>query len=190
MEPVRLAVLTENVSRLAGMSSITRQLITERRNLMVTQAITSKNNLQERSTSYEHNQYTLWQILSIWAVVTLPMVLLNWVIAPIVIPYSPFHPGITYWLLIIAGMAWEFVVALVLMYRELGTLRWSAIRQATWLQTPLDPKTDQPNPRLYWWVVPAILFDGLVIIVLGRYLDAPMAWLFPALQPAPYMEMS
>ncbi|HEY6074833.1 MAG TPA: hypothetical protein VIV15_15990, partial [Anaerolineales bacterium] len=67
-------------------------------------------------------QYSLGQMLGIWAVVTLPMVLLTWVVAPAVIPYSPLHPGLTYWLSAIAGMAWQFVVAVVILYRELGTL--------------------------------------------------------------------
>lgn len=155
---------------------------------MSMQAITSTNNLDEPLTSERKGQYTLWQILGIWAVVTLPMVLLNWVIPPIVIPYSPLHPGITYWLLIIAGMAWQFVVSLVIAYHELGTLRWNAIRQRTWLQTPRDPKTDQPNRKLYWWVIPPMLANFIIIFVLGRYLDTPLTWLLPGLQPAPYMD--
>ena len=134
---------------------------------MTTQELTSTNNAQERSTSMK-DQYTLWQILGIWALVALPMALLAWVVAPAVIPHVPLHPGI--------------------MYRELGTLRWSAIRQRTWLQTPRDPKTDQPNPRLYWWLAPALLYNALTGMVLAGYLDAPMGWLFPALKP-PY-EMS
>lgn len=133
----------------------------------------------------EKGQYTLRQILGVWALVALPMALLTWVIAPAIIPYSPLHPGITFWLLMIVGMVWQFVVSLVIIYRELGTLRWSAIRQRTWLQTPRDPKTDQPNPKLYWWLLPALLFNGLVSLGLAGFLDAPMAWLFPALQ-APY----
>jgi hypothetical protein len=35
-----------------------------------------------------------------------------------------------------------------------------------------------------------LLFDVLVLAVLGGYLDAPMARLFPALQPPLYTEMS
>ena len=146
--------------------------------------------LLNRAQAERRDQYTLWQILGIWALAALPMALLNWVVAPAVIPYSPLHPGITYWLLIIAGMAWEFVVSLVIMYRELGTLRWSAIRQRTWLQTPRDPRTDQPKPRLFWWVLPAVFYSGLIAFVMGRYLNAPMAWLFPALQPAQFTQMS
>jgi hypothetical protein len=135
-------------------------------------------------------QYTLWQILGIWALVALPMALLAWVVAPAIIPYIPLQPGITTWLLIIAGMAWQFVVSLVIIHRELGTLRWSAIRQRTWLQTPRDPKTDQPNPRMYWWLLVPLLYNTLMGIVLIKYLDAPMAWLFPALRQPQYMDMS
>jgi len=143
-----------------------------------------------RTQAERMDQYTLWQILGIWAIAALPMALLTWVVAPAIIPYSPLLPGITYWLLMIAGMAWQFVVSLVIIYRELGTLRWSAIRQRTWLQTPRDPGTDQPNPRLFWWLLPAILFAGLVGFGLAGYLEAPIAWLFPALRPAMYMDMS
>lgn len=156
---------------------------------MSTQVISSANTVQARSTSSELDQYSLWQILGIWALVTIPMALLIWVGLPAIIPHSALHPGITYWLLIIAGMVWQFVVAVVILFRELGTLRWSAVRARLWLQTPRDPVTDQPNPQLYWWLLPPLLFDALVILVLAKYLDAPMAWLFPALQPAPYMNM-
>jgi len=143
-----------------------------------------------RAQAEQSGQYTLGQILGIWALVALPMALLTWVVAPAVIPYSPLHPGITFWLLIIAGMAWQFIVSLVIVYRELGTLRWSAIRQRTWLQTPRDPKTGQPNPKLYWWVLPMILINALVALGLAGFLDAPMAWLFPALKMPGYADMN
>jgi uncharacterized protein len=76
---------------------------------MSTQVIPSANKPQELSMSYERDQYTLWQILGIWALVSLPMALLIWVLLPAIIPYLPLHPGILYWLLIIVGMAWQFV---------------------------------------------------------------------------------
>src|SRR5512143_2143587 len=115
-----------------------------------------------RAEAERLDQYTLWQIIGIWALVTLPMVLLSWVVAPAIIPHIPLPAGITYWLLAIAGMAWQFVVALVIIYRELGTLRWSAIRQRCWLQTPRDPATDKPSAKLYLWVLPALAFNALV----------------------------
>jgi hypothetical protein len=157
---------------------------------MSTQAIPSTKKVQELSIGSEIDQYSLWQILGIWALVSLPMALLIWVVLPAIIAYVPLHPGILYWLLIIVGMVWEFVVSLALIYRELGTLRWSAIRQRTWLQTPRDPQTDKPNRKLYWWVLLPLLFNALIIFALQGFLDAPLTWLFPALQPAPYMDMS
>jgi hypothetical protein len=143
-----------------------------------------------RTQADQMEQYSLWQILGIVALVTLPMGLLAWVVAPAIIPYSPLHPGITFWLLMIAGMAWQFVLSLVIVYRELGTLRWSAIRQRTWLQPPRDPVTGQPNPRLYWWLLPPLLFSALVNIRLAGFLDAPMAWLFPTGKMPDYADMS
>lgn len=146
---------------------------------------------QERAVPAQATgQYTLWQIIGIWAITALPMALLTWVVAPAIIPYSPLLPGITYWLLIIAGMAWEFVVALVIVYRELGTLRWSAIRQRTWLQTPRDPKTDQPNAKLYWWLAVPLLYNAVVVFVLSQYLNSIMSWLFPNLQAPAFTQMS
>lgn len=145
---------------------------------------------EPRTLAQESGQYSLGKILGIWAIVTLPMVLLTWVVAPAIIPYSPLHPGITFWLLMIAGMAWQFVVALAILYRELGTLRWSAVRERLWLQTPRDPVTDQPNAGLYWLLLPLMIYDGVVAMVFAGYLDAPMAWLFPNLHPAAFMDMS
>jgi hypothetical protein len=112
-----------------------------------------------QADQYE-KQYSLLQILGIWALVTIPMALLGWVVAPAVIANSRLIPGITYWLLMIAGMAWQFVVSMAIMYRELGTLRWSLIRRRTWLQIPRDPKTGEPNPKMFWWVLPAIFCSG------------------------------
>jgi CAAX protease family protein len=143
-----------------------------------------------KSTQAERiDQYSLWQIIGIWAVATLPMALLTWVVAPALIPISPLHPGLTFWLVIIAGMAWQFVVTLVILHHELGTLRWSVVPKRIWLQTPRDPKTDQPNRKLWWWVTIPVVIDTALVYFLGRYLDAPMAWLFPALKAPAYMDI-
>lgn len=155
--------------------------------VLAPQAIQASMN---RVQAEQLDQYTLWQILGIWALVTLPMVLLAWVVAPAIIPSIPLPAGITFWLLTIAGMAWQFVVSVVIIYRELGTLRWSAIRQRTWLQSPRDPATDQPNAKLWWWLLVPLLWNTLFGIFLIGYLDAPMAWLFPALKAPAYMDMS
>lgn len=136
----------------------------------------------------DSDQYSLIQILGLWALVAIPMGILTWVIAPALIPYSPFHPGITFWLLIIVGLVWQFVVSMVVMYRELEVFNWKNLRERTWLVTPKDPQTNTPQFKLFWWLIPAILFNGLVV-ALGGFLDAPMHWLFPFLQPQSYMDI-
>ena len=93
-----------------------------------------------RTQAERIDQYTLWQMLGIWALAASPMALLTWVVAPAIIPYSPLHPGFTYWLLMIAGMSWQFLVSLVIIYRELGTLRWSVIRQRTYPAQEFYPR--------------------------------------------------
>jgi hypothetical protein len=93
-------------------------------------------------------QYSL-KILGIWAVAALPMALLAWVIGPMIIPLFPLHPGINNWLLIIAGMMWQFVVALAF-----GPARYrrqsSATAEITSIpeSTPSGPRTAQRGP--YW----------------------------------------
>jgi hypothetical protein len=48
----------------------------------------------KRTQAERMDQYTLWQILGIWALAALPMALLVWVVLPAIIPSSPLHPGI------------------------------------------------------------------------------------------------
>ena len=94
-----------------------------------------------RTAVRREEQYSLAKILSIWAVVSLPMPILAFVVAPALYSSVDLLPGIVYWNLMILGMMWQFVVSLFIVYRELGTLRWSAIRERTWLTTPRDPQT-------------------------------------------------
>jgi hypothetical protein len=44
-------------------------------------------------------------------------------------------------LCILAGLIWQFVLTLILTRRELGTLRFSRVREALWLLSPRDPRT-------------------------------------------------
>jgi membrane protease YdiL (CAAX protease family) len=142
------------------------------------------------SREEQSEQYSLAKILGIWAGVALPMGLLAWVIAPALIPRLPLHSGITYWLLIIVGMFWQFVVALVILRRELGTLRWKVLRKRLWLNLPRDPWTGRARTRLFWWVVPCLMFSFTVGIVLASYMDAPVTALFPALQMPEHADTS
>jgi uncharacterized protein len=138
----------------------------------------------------EHEQYSLATILSMWAAVSLPMALLAWVVGPLSSPHLPLHPGITHWLLMIAGMIWQTVVALVILRRELGSLHWKVLRKRLWLNLPRDPRTGRTRARLFGGVVPPLLFSFATGVVVTPYVDAPVTTLFPALQMPARMDIS
>jgi membrane protease YdiL (CAAX protease family) len=64
-------------------------------------------------------------------------------------------------ILLTAGLVWQFLLVLILMKRELGTLRWSRLRDALWLRSPRNPKSGRVGGRVWWWLVPFIFIFGL-----------------------------
>jgi membrane protease YdiL (CAAX protease family) len=133
----------------------------------------------------QDEQYSLTKILSIWALVALPMPVLIFVIAPALISRVDIHPTIIIWLLVISGYLWQFIVSLYFIHKDLGTLRWSAVRERIWLTKPRDPNTNEPKAKLFWWLIPAALFVMLIEIGIGEYIDSAFAWIFPGLLSLP-----
>ena len=107
-------------------------------------------------------QYSLLTILVIWGSVTVPMGLLAFVAAPALIAQSTLKAGLVYWVLMVVGMVWQFIVSVAVLRIELGTLRWSAVKARLWLNRPLNPRTGQPQRRLWWWAIPAIAANTLL----------------------------
>jgi membrane protease YdiL (CAAX protease family) len=125
-------------------------------------------------------QYTLFEILAIWAGVTVPMGLLAFIVAPAVMPHTSLHPGLVHWIFMVVGMVWQFIVSVAVLRHELGGLRWAAVKKRIWLNRPRDPRTGGTRWTLWLWVVPAILANligGLLAAPLDRALTS---WL-PAL---------
>lgn len=111
----------------------------------------------------EVSQYSLAQILAVWAAAAVPMGVLAWVAAPWLEDQlegdEPFAQALL--LLVTAGLIWQFVLVLILVWRELGTLRWSRVRQGLWLRAPRDPKTGHASGRIWLW---ALLFLFLLAV--------------------------
>jgi membrane protease YdiL (CAAX protease family) len=55
------------------------------------------------------------------------------------------------------GLAWQFVLVLLLVRREQGTLRWGVLREVLWLRAPTSPTTGRRGGRLWWVVLPLIV---------------------------------
>jgi uncharacterized protein len=108
-------------------------------------------------------QYSLAEILAVWAAAAIPMGVLAWVVAPWLRDQLGGDEPLAQALLICltAGLIWQFVLVLILTRRELGELQWSRVREALWLRAPRDPKTGRVGGRVWWWVLPFIVLFGL-----------------------------
>jgi membrane protease YdiL (CAAX protease family) len=139
----------------------------------------------DSTTNQSDSQYSLAKIIGIWAIVALPMPVVMFVIAPALIEHVNMRPSIFIWLLIICGYIWQFVVSLWIVYHELGTIRWTAIRERTWLNMPRDPNTGESKAKLFWWLIPAAVFVLIIELGIGDFIDSTFAWLFPFLTRVP-----
>ena len=95
-------------------------------------------------------QYSLRKILGVWAAAALPMAALSWIAAPILADHlggpSPLPRALL--LTLTGGLIWQFVLVVVLLRKELGTLSWSAVKPALWLEAP---------PRKAWLIFPILI---------------------------------
>ena len=106
------------------------------------------------------SQYSLAQILAVWAAAAIPMAVLAWVIAPLLgaLLGGGDEALIKALLLCItAGLIRQFVLTLILTRREQGTLRWSCVRNALWLLSPRDPRSGRVGGGVWLWVIPFFL---------------------------------
>src|SRR5918993_5733846 len=109
-------------------------------------------------------QYSLAQILAVWAAAAIPMAVLAWVIAPLLGALlggsdTAFIKALL--LCLTAGLIWQFVLTMILVRREQGTLRWSRVRDALWLLSPRDTRSGRVGGRVWLWVIPFVLLFGL-----------------------------
>ena len=55
------------------------------------------------------------------------------------------------------GVIWQFVLVMVMVYRERGSLRWSVLKDALWLRAPRSPRTGRVGGWLWLVLIPALL---------------------------------
>ncbi|MCE7988794.1 MAG: CPBP family intramembrane metalloprotease [Caldilinea sp. CFX5] len=133
---------------------------------MATQEMTAMNNLQDRSTHVEKDQYTLWKILGIWLAGGAPMWLLGWLAYPALsVGLPPIDAGLLRMKLLTVGLIWQFVLAMIILYREEGNIRLRTISRRFWLNHPISPETGETKKALWWWLVPMILL--LAVLEIG-----------------------
>jgi len=140
--------------------------------------------MQNPAPTKVESQYSLAKILGIWVVAAVPMPILSFVIGPAIASQVDLKVEIVRWMSIIVGLAWLFVLSMIVLRRELGTLRWSVIRKRMWYQTPRDPKTGEPKAKLLWWALPATLLNGITVFTpITSTLQEAVLTVFPFLRP-------
>lgn len=133
-------------------------------------------------------QYSLRKILLIWACSSLPMGILAYVVTPLLIPVLGLPPFVVYWLAVIIGLAWQFILSLIILKREGYALEWSAIRERMHFQTPRHYVTGVADKRLYLAVIPFILLSA--VLQVGGFFPDVDALLKPVISRLPQYDLS
>jgi membrane protease YdiL (CAAX protease family) len=111
------------------------------------------------------DQYPLWQILGIWFAGGAPMWLLSWVAYPALSAgLPPLDAGLLRYKLLTVGLVWQFVLSMIILYREEGNIRLSTISRRFWLNHPKSARSGETNKALWWWLIPLILLVAFVEI--------------------------
>jgi membrane protease YdiL (CAAX protease family) len=114
---------------------------------------------QRSPSDRQSEQYSLAKILGIWAAAALPMAALAWVVAPWLASRldGPVALARVLLVLLTVGLIWQFVLVLLLVYRERGSVRWPVLKDALWLHSPRSPTTGRVGGRLWLVLVPCVL---------------------------------
>ena len=63
-------------------------------------------------------QYSLKKILIIWALSAIPMGVLAFVITPRLVAVTNWSPLIVYWIAVIIGLIWQFILSLIILKHD------------------------------------------------------------------------
>jgi uncharacterized protein len=107
--------------------------------------------------------WTRGTVLKIWAAAAVPMAILAWVGAPLLAQAFSGPTALPQALILClgAGMIWQFVLVLIVVRREQGSLRWPVVKAALWLNGPISPRTGKRDNRLWWMVIPLMVLLAL-----------------------------
>jgi uncharacterized protein len=146
---------------------------------MTTPEITSSNNTRDFS-SFAKEQYSLWQIFGIWLAAGAPMWLLGWVVYPVLsVGLATLDAGLLRMKLMTVGLVWQFVLAMIIVYREKGNIRLGTISRRFWLNHPKSARSGETKKALWWWLIPLILFVAALEIGLRSTLLDVWTGIFP-----------
>jgi uncharacterized protein len=134
-------------------------------------------------------QYSLKKILIIWALSAIPMGVLAFVIAPGVAALTNSSPLIVYWIAVIIGLIWQFILSLIILKHDGHELNWQTAVMRMKYRRPVNPKTGKSSYWLLLWTIPFIVLSALMQSGLIRMPDVD-SWLAPLIQYLPKFDLS
>ena len=129
-------------------------------------------------------QYRLRKIIGIWLLVTLPM-LLPWTITPAAVERNSYTLSILRICMIFGGLVWQFVLTLIIVRRERGSLSLRTLRSRLRLTLPINPRTGRPDRSMFLWLIPICTLHVAFIFFGAPILDDLQQRLLPALAEPP-----
>ena len=146
--------------------------------------MTQRNN--RLALSQEKNQYSFWQIITIWLAGSALMWIMGWVLYPALSRnVSVVEAGLLRMKLLTVGLIWQFLLSMIILYLEEGNLRLATIRRRFWLDNPISPKSGQPDNRLWWLLIPLLLLVILLEFAAAPFLNGLWTRLLPFLAEPP-----
>ena len=107
-------------------------------------------------------QYSRRAIAGVWAAAAVPMAVLSWIVAPWMAASLHGSEPLVRALLVCltAGLVWQFMLVVGLVWFEQRNLRWSTVRDALWLRAPRSPRTGRRGGKTWWMIVPLVIALG------------------------------
>ena len=100
----------------------------------------NQNQIVSETEIPEDDQYSLRKIVAIWALATAPMTFFAFVLTPAIISHFNIPDSVpaflVFWPLMIVGLVWQFVLSLIIVYRETGELRWRTMKKRMCIPNP------------------------------------------------------
>lgn len=135
------------------------------------------------------SQYSLKKILIIWGLSAIPMGILAFVITPAVVAFTNWPPLIVYWIAVIIGLVWQFILSLIILRLDGNELNWQTIVTRMKYQKPVNPKTGNSNYWLLLWTIPFIILSA---VIQSGLISLPNvdSWMAPLIQHLPKYDLS
>jgi hypothetical protein len=114
----------------------------------------------QRKQDIATGQYSLRQMVGIWLAAGIPMWALGWLVYPAMSRgRPPAEAGLLRIRLLTVGLIWQFVLSMIILYREEGNIRWATIRRRFWLTPPSHRGQESGtggcggclSPSWRWW---------------------------------------